>query len=167
MAMDDIRWSKFKLCGDYNVDLRSLYMAWATPGGLEKWFLRKADFYTVPMRQRAGDEQISKEDTYKWFWHGYDNDISEIGSVLEANGQDFIKFTFTGGSTVSVNFYTRNGLTIIDLVQENIPQENDPEKNLLVQCQIGWTFYLTNLKSVMEGGKDLRNKRVELMTCFK
>ena len=165
--MEDIRWKKFKLCGDYHVDLRSLYMAWATPGGLEKWFLRKADFFTVPMRQRGPEEQIAKEDTYKWYWHGYDNSVNEHGSVLEANGLDFLKFTFTGGTTVSVSFSTRNGLTMIDLVQEGIPQESDPEKNLLVQCQIGWTFYLANLKSVMEGGKDLRNKRVELMSCFK
>jgi hypothetical protein len=52
-------------------------------------------------------------------------------------------------------------------VQEHIPQESDPEKNLYVQCQLGWTFYLANLKAVMEGGKDLRNKRVELSSCFK
>lgn len=165
--MEDIRWKKFKLCGDYNVDLRSLYLAWATPGGLEQWFLRKADFFTVPQRLRTAEEQIAKEDTYLWHWHDYDNSVTEKGSVLEANGLDFIKFTFTGGSTVSVSFYTRNGLTIIELVQEDIPQESDPEKNLLVQCQIGWTFYLANLKSVMEGGKDLRNKRVDLASCFK
>ncbi|OOQ60890.1 SRPBCC family protein [Mucilaginibacter pedocola] len=165
--MEDNRWKQFKLCGDYNVDLRSLYMAWATPAGLEKWFLRKADFYTLPMRHRDGDEQIGKDDTYTWYWHGYDNNVTEKGVVLEANGKDLIKFTFTGKSVVTVAFSTRNGLTIIDLTQEDIPEETDPEKNLLVQCQIGWTFYLTNLKSVMEGGKDLRNKRVELMTCFK
>lgn len=165
--MEDIRWKKFKLCGDYNVDLRTLYMAWATPAGLERWFLRKADFFTVPMRLRAADEQILKEDTYAWYWHGYNNDVLQKGSVLEANGKDMIKFTFTNDSVVTVNFSTRNGLTIIDLVQEDIPQESDPEKNLLVQCQIGWTFYLTNLKSLMEGGKDLRNKRVELVSCFK
>ena len=165
--MEDTRWKQFTLCGDYNVDLRTLYLAWATPGGLEKWFLRKANFYTVPMRLRAFDEQISKEDTYTWYWHGYDNSVQQNGSVIEANGQDFLKFTFTNNSVVSVSFSTRNGLTIIDLVQEDIPWEGDPEKNLLVQCQIGWTFYLANLKSVMEGGKDLRNKRVEMKSCFK
>ncbi|MBD1394785.1 SRPBCC family protein [Mucilaginibacter glaciei] len=165
--MQDTRWNEFRLCGDYNVDLRSLYMAWATPAGLEKWFLRKADFFTVPLRQRAADEQIMKEDTYTWYWHGFNNDTLQKGSILEANGQDLIKFTFSGDSVVTVKFSTRNGLTIIDLTQDNIPEESDPKKNLLVQCQIGWTFYLTNLKSVMEAGKDLRNKRVELDSCFK
>ena len=165
--MEDIRWTKFKVVGDYNIDMRSLYLAWATPAGLEKWFLRKADFFTILMRQRAQDEFIAKEDTYQWYWHGYHNDVVQKGSILEANGQDFLKFSFTGDSIVSVSFSTRNGITIIELEQTEIPEESDPEKNLLVQCQIGWTFYLANLKSVMEGGKDLRNKRVELMTCFK
>ena len=165
--MEDTRWKKFKLCGDYQMNMRSLYLAWATPAGLEKWFLRKADFFTVPMRLRNPDELIMKEDTYAWYWHGFHNDVLQKGSILEANGQDFLKFSFSGGSIVSVSFATRNGLTIIELLQENIPQEDDPEKNLLVQCQIGWTFYLANLKSVMEGGKDLRNKRVDLISCFK
>lgn len=165
--IENTPWSKFKICGDYNVDMRSLYMAWSTAVGLERWFLRKADFYTVPMRLRQSEELIAKDDNYTWYWHGYDNNIVQKGRILEANGQDFIKFTFTDDTIVSVNFITRNGLTIIELEQENIPQENDPEKNLLVQCKTGWTFYLTNLKSVMENGKDLRNKRVELTSCFK
>ena len=165
--MQYTRWNEFKLCGDYNVDLRSLYMAWATPAGLEKWFLRKTDFFTIPLRQRAADEQIMKEDIYTWYWHGFNNDTLQKGSILEANGHDMIRFTFSGDSVVTVKFSTRNGLTIIDLTQDNIPEESDPAKNLFVQCQIGWTFYLTNLKSVMEGGKDLRNKRVELSSCFK
>ncbi|MFD0765324.1 SRPBCC domain-containing protein [Mucilaginibacter lutimaris] len=165
--MEDTRWTKFKLCGDYNVDMRSLYMAWSTPAGLEKWFLRKADFFTVPQRLRGNEEQISKEDTYTWYWHGYHNDVTQKGRILEANGHDRIKFTFTGDSIVTINLSTRNGLTIIELEQSNIPPEDDPEKNLFVQCKAGWTFYLTNLKSVIEGGRDLRNKRVDLPSCFK
>ena len=29
-------------------------------------------------------------------------------------------------------------------------------------CLEGWTFYLTNLKSVIEGGLDLRNKNLDI-----
>ena len=64
-------WNCFKVTGDYNTDIRSLYEAWATPVGLERWFLRKADFFTVPMRLRDPDEFIMKEDTYEWYWHGF------------------------------------------------------------------------------------------------
>ncbi len=162
------KWTSFKITGDYNItDIRSLYEAWTTAAGLEKWFLRKADFYTVPGRLREPDEFILKEDTYEWYWHGFGDDTVEKGQILEANGTDFLKFTFAANSIVSVNMYSRNGLSIIEIMQENIPKENDPSKNLYVQCQVGWTFYLANLKAVIEGGIDLRNKRLELDSSFK
>ncbi len=64
----------------------------------------------------------------------------EKGSVLEANGTDFFKFTFSGNSEVSINMESKYGLTIVELTQKHIPHETDPTKNLYIQCQIGWTF---------------------------
>lgn len=165
--MADDRWSKFKVTADVDIDVRSMYEAWATPEGLETWFLRKADFFAIAGRQREPQEFIKKEDTYTWHWHGFDDTIVENGQVLEANGADFVKFTFTGGTIVSVSITCKLGVVVVELVQENIPEEADPEKNLYVQCQLGWTFYLANLKSVLEGGKDLRNKRKDLFSSFK
>ncbi|HVW95830.1 MAG TPA: SRPBCC domain-containing protein [Mucilaginibacter sp.] len=165
--MADNKWSGFKMTGDYKTGVRSLYEAWATPAGLERWFLRKANFYTIPRRVREPKEFILTEDTYEWYWHGWDDSTFEKGRILEANGTDFLKFTFSGGSIVSVFIHSRNGLSVIELTQENIPEEADLSKNLYVQCQIGWTFYLTNLKSVIEGGADLRNKRTDLNSIFK
>ena len=165
--MSNSQWTSFKVAGDYNTDIRSLYEAWATTEGLEKWFLRKANFYTIPRRTREQEEFIMKEDTYEWYWHGYDDDTFEKGEILEANGTDLIKFTFSGGSIVTVEISSRNGISLIELTQENIPEESDPSKNLLVQCQVSWTFYLANLKSVIEGGVDLRNKKLEVSSNFK
>jgi uncharacterized protein YndB with AHSA1/START domain len=65
--MIDNKWTSFKVIGDYNIDIRSLYEAWATTEGLEKWFLRKANFYTIPRRTRESEEFIMKEDTYEWY----------------------------------------------------------------------------------------------------
>lgn len=81
--MNDKKWTSFKVAGDYNTDIRSLYEAWATAGGLEKWFLRKATFYTVPHRARQPEEFIQTEDTYEWYWHGYGDDTFEKGEILE------------------------------------------------------------------------------------
>jgi uncharacterized protein YndB with AHSA1/START domain len=164
--MDD-KWTSFKLAGDYNTDIRSLYEAWATTEGIEKWFLRKANFYTIPRRTREPEEFIMKEDTYEWYWHGWGDDAVERGQILEANGSDFLKFTFSGGSIVSVNISSRNSISLVELTQENIPKEDDPAENLFVQCQVGWTFYMANLKSVIEGGVDLRNKKLEVSSNFK
>lgn len=160
-------WNKFKITADFNVDVRSIYESFATPVGMQKWFLRKADFFAIAGRQRSSDEFISKEDTYLWYWHGYDNDTNEYGQVLENNGSDLLKFTFSGGSIVTIDIQNKYGVTLVELTQENIPYENDPAKSLYVQCQAGWIFYLANLKSVLEGGVDLRNKRLDLFSNFK
>ena len=165
--MLDNRWSSFKVTGDYNTDIRSLYEAWATPAGLEKWFLRKADFYAIAGRQREPGEFIMKEDTYEWYWYGWDDSTLEKGEILEANGTDLLKFTFAKDNIVTVEFSSRNGVSIVQLTQENIALEEDPSKNLFVQCQVGWTFYFANLKSVLEGGVDLRNKKLEVSSNFK
>jgi uncharacterized protein YndB with AHSA1/START domain len=165
--MIDNPMSSFKISGDYNTDIRTLYEAWATSEGLVKWFLRKADFYAILGRLREPEEFILKEDVYEWLWYGWDDSAMEKGEILEANGTDFLKFTFSGGSIVSVNIYSRNGVSIIELTQENIPEEIDPAKNLYVQCQKGWLFYMTNLKSILEGGVDLRNKKLEVASNFK
>ena len=165
--MIDNKWTSFKVTGDYDTDIRSLYEAWATPGGLEVWFLRKANFYTVPHRTREPKEFILKEDTYEWYWYGWGDESVEKGQILEANGTDLIKFTFAKDCIVTVEISSRNGVSIVELTQENIPIENDPAKNLFVQCQLGWTFYMANLKSLIEGGVDLRNKKLEVSSNFK
>jgi len=165
--MTENKWAKFTITADFETDVRSIYEAWTTSAGLEKWFLRKAEFYTIAGRLRSPEEFISKEDTYEWYWHGFDDSTVEKGQVLEVNSIDSLKFSFSGGSIVSISIKGKNGLTILELTQENIPEESDPSKNLYVQCQIGWTFYLANLKSVLEGGIDLRNKRIDVRSNFK
>ncbi|MBS1529047.1 MAG: SRPBCC domain-containing protein [Bacteroidetes bacterium] len=160
-------WTKFTITADFNADVRSIYKAWTTPAGLESWFLRKADFYTITGRLRGKDESILKEDTYEWLWHGFGDDTLQKGEVLEVNEIDFLKFTFTDDTIVSVSLRSANGLTILELTQENIKEEPDPGQNLFIQCQTGWTFYLANLKSIIEGGIDLRNKRMDVRSNFK
>ena len=66
------KWTQFTITADINTeDVRSVYLAFTTSQGLESWFLREADFYTVPKRLRDKNEQINKEDTYEWQWYGY------------------------------------------------------------------------------------------------
>ena len=141
---------KFTITADIDTeDVRSVYMMWATPKGLETWFLRQANIYTIGKRLREADELIAKEDTYEWFWYGYEE--AGRGMILETNGIDLFKFSFSG-SIVTINLKATKGLMLVELTQENIPEDDNLDNNLYVQCQIGWTFYLANLKSIMEGG---------------
>jgi len=56
-----------------------------------------------------------------------------------------------------------DGETMVELTQSDIPLDEDSIHNLYVGCSRGWTFYLTNLKSILEGGIDLRNRNINLV----
>ena len=151
-------WEKFVKRIPVKADIKEIYNSWATQEGLEKWFLRKAEFIAAENKLRDSDSLVEKGDTYKWLWHGYPDSVFEQRKILQANGKDFLQFSFSGECIVSVNIKTEQGENIVELTQENIPMDEDPTTNLYVGCGEGWTFYLANLKSILEGGIDLRNK---------
>jgi hypothetical protein len=121
-----------------------------------------AEFTKPDGSHRGKDYQVQKGDTYKWLWHGYGDESNELGKIIDANGKDMLQFSFSGGSTVTVSIYTEGGETIAEVKQSNIAVHDDSKANYHVGCSVGWTFYLTNLKSVIEGGIDLRNKNEQI-----
>jgi hypothetical protein len=36
------------------------------------------------------------------------------------------------------------------------------QQHYFIECGSGWSFYLVNLKSILEGGPDLRNKNPDV-----
>ncbi len=56
--------------------------------------------------------------------------------------------------------------TIVTLYQKNIPADDDSKIGVRLGCDTGWSFYLVNLKSVYEGGLDLRNKDQKLKSMI-
>jgi hypothetical protein len=160
--MADYDWSRFVLRIPLNASVESVYRAWATPEGIEKWFLRKAEFYTSGNRLRTAHENIQKGDRYTWLWHGYDDDTVEHNDILEANGEDTLSFVFAGHCIVTITIGVIDSEVILQLTQENIPTGDEGKVNIHVGCMEGWTFYLANLKSILEGGKDLRNRNTKI-----
>jgi hypothetical protein len=84
--------------------------------------------------------------------------VVEPGKILEANGTDYLKFSFAGNCEVSVFIREEEGEAVVELWQENIPTDEPGRVNIQIGCGEGWTFYLANLKSILEGGIDLRNR---------
>lgn len=160
MQIDD--WTTFIKRVPVKADVQTLYDCWATQNGLEKWFLRKAEFKIDHHHIRDRNSPIQKGDKYEWFWFGFPNSVAESNIITEANGKDFLQFRFSGNSLVSVNIKEEEGETIVELTQESIPLDENPITNLYIGCGTGWTFYLANLKSIVEGGIDLRNKNVKI-----
>ena len=71
--------------------MEKLYWCWATEEGLTSWFLREAKFSRGNTQIEYGS-YIDKGDSYTWHWHNWDGKAE--GEILEANGKDFISFSF-------------------------------------------------------------------------
>ena len=157
MARD---WTAFTRRITVNYPTRAIYEAWAIPSQIERWFLRSAEYVAFDGHPRGRDVEVEAGDTYLWRWHGYLDDVSENGRIIEANGIDRFVFSFTGECVVSVDIRRESNETVVELTQSKIPDDKD--HGIYVDCSYGWAFYLANLKSVLEGGIDLRNKNVEV-----
>jgi len=133
--------------------------------GIESWFLRLSEFTRDGLMLDA-DVPVQCGDKYKWLWFGYTDDTAEYGEIVQANGRDFFEFTFAGRldppMKVAVSIQRENAETIVELKQYNIPENEKSKVSYHLGCMQGWTFYLTNLKSHLEGGIDLRNRNIQL-----
>lgn len=155
-------WDKFEVRVPVKAGMQQLYDAWTIGSGIEQWFLRSAEFFSPEGRKRGKDERVQAGDTYQWRWHGYADDVMESHPVLKMNGKDLLQFRFSGNCLVTVRLSAEKDHVMVTLTQEHIPHDDNPATNLFVGCQIGWSFYLVNLKSIMEGGIDLRSKDVAI-----
>ncbi len=155
-------WGSFKLRLPVKADTASIYQAWTTRDNLENWFLRKAEFTKQDGNKRNRNSAVEVNDTYEWMWHGYGDDAMEKGKIMQANGKDFLQFSFGKAGNVSVAIKEEAGESMIEVLQDEIPTDEKGKVNYHLGCTKGWLFYLANLKSILEGGIDLRNKKMEL-----
>lgn len=149
-------WTQFTKRIIIDVPVQEAYLAWAIGEELERWFLKEAKFVNAYSNDRDGDQPIQVGDTYTWRWFGWNG--QDQGEILEANGKNRVAFTFAGSCKVTVTFTQQGSSTLVELVQDNIPTDEDSKAKIHVSCLQGWTFYMANLKSILEGGIDLRNK---------
>jgi len=155
--MSQFDWSKFSHKIYLNAPMQTVYDMWTTRHNLESWFLRKAEF-TSPGGKIKDNEPIEKDDTYEWMWHGHPDTTVEHGKVTAANGKDLFQFIFGEAGVVTVQLTSHGDVTEMRLTQDRIPTDDHGMANYHVGCSTGWTFYEANIKSILEGGLDLRNK---------
>ncbi|NMM47595.1 SRPBCC family protein [Marinigracilibium pacificum] len=155
-------YSHFTVKSVVQASVHKVYELWTSQAGLEKWFLRLAEFTSSNGEKRDPHEDIQVGDTYKWLWHGYPDTVVEHGEILELNGKNHMRFTFGKAGIVTVTIGIEESTTIVTLTQDNIPPVSETEVNFHVDCKTGWTFYLANMNSIVQGGVDLRNKNTKL-----
>ncbi len=155
-------WSRFTLRVPINSTKQTVYDAWSTQQGLESWFLRQASFTTAAGEPRSPSEKLQIADSYIWMWHGWSDEVTEKGVVLQENGEDLFKFSFGNAGNVTVTILEDEGQLVVELLQDEIPTDEHSMILYHIGCTKGWLFYLTNLKSILEGGIDMRNRNEAL-----
>jgi uncharacterized protein YndB with AHSA1/START domain len=158
-------WTSFTKRITVDTTTRAIYNAWAIPSEIERWFLASAEFTALYKSVLKKNERIGRGDNYIWKWHGFPDGAVETGTIIEANGHNGISFTFSDQCIVEVSVASDNGQRVVELVQKRIPAD-DINRNIYIGCGEGWTFYLANLKSVLEGGIDLRNKNDKIKSVI-
>ena len=158
--MESFDWTSFTKKIAIQANVSDLYDAWTIPEKLETWFLRKAEYERENKDLVDRNANIAANDAYKWSWFLYDP--IETGRVLIANGTDHLQFTFAGECVVDVKLIPFGKDVVVQLTQSNIPTDDSSKRGIRLGCESGWSFFMLNLKSVCEGGLDLRNKNPEL-----
>ena len=161
--MADFDWSRFSVRVNIKASAEKIYWCWATKAGIESWFLRLSEYRKPTGELRESNEFVEKNDTYKWLWYGYSDEVGERGEILGCNGKDFFKFRFGAYGICSVTIKEEQGERIAELIQDNIPTDEKGKQNCHIGCKTGWTFYMANLKSMLEGGIDLRNRNEKIL----
>lgn len=160
--MTNYDWCSFEKKIYINASIDRIYTCFANRKGMEEWFLRQCLYYKADGTTLEKEEFAKAGDLYTFIWHGWPDDVFEKGHILQANGEDTFEFTFNGNGSnnikVIVSLSAENDLCCVSLKQYDIPEDEKSKTQWHIGCIEGWLFYLVNLKSVLEGGIDLRNK---------
>lgn len=102
---------------------------------------------------RAADEQVRTGDRYQWTCV---HDFAHSGEFEQVETDQLIRFTF-GTMNVAIHFRDVDGATEVDLHQTNCATEDPDRAWQHLNCRSCWIYFMTNLKSVLAGGPDIRD----------
>ncbi len=152
--MDPGEWKQFVQIIYVEAPMETVYASMTTAKGLAGWGSMEASLIAADGTEVPTGEPAVPGTKFRFIWHtGHD----EKGEFHEANGSDRLRYSFGEGIEVTITLEeVEDGSVKVKLVQT---QDQSDEENLkiLLGYKEGWGFYLTNLKSVLEGGLDLRD----------
>ncbi len=133
-------WSQFTQRVAVAAPVEKVFQMWTDPAQLRSWFLADAKI------------DLKKGGDFEWKWIA---GVKEKGKVLSVKKPSKLSFTFAG-SVCEVTFKKDKRGSLVILHQHNIPETEKGKFDVHLNCSCGWTFYLTNLKTYLEYGIDLR-----------
>lgn len=140
-------WSQFVLRVYINTKPEKVFKAWTDDKIVSKWFTQK----TVIEPRKGGRLYFE--------WLAGDKLETKVKQILKDK-----KFIFpfgNDGTEVSVTFKKDGKGTLCELKQYNMKTDPESKWSMHKGCTQGWTFFLTNLKSYLEHGIDLRSNDVK------
>lgn len=151
--MSGYDWTQFHVHMYYLAPIDEVFGKFATPAGLESFYVERATFTAADGTARAPDEPVRAGDRYHF---DYVHDYAHGGEVLAVERPRFVQFTF-GPCEVAIRLGEVDGATEVDLHQTGCPTE-DPERAWMhLNCRSCWVYFMTNLRSVLAGGPDVRD----------
>lgn len=154
-------WSKFELTYYYNASLSRVFRTWTESRGLESFFIARC-VYSKNSNLRGDDELPQAGDNYNWeFCQGFSVD----GTVITLTPEKQFSFSF-GQMQVDIYFRAFNNQTEVHLIQSKIPDTADGKVFGHLNCRSCWIFFMTNLTSTLDCGKDLRDNNPELVSSM-
>jgi len=149
-------WTRFLVHMYYDAPLERVFRAWATAEGLESFFIASARHASADGGARAPHELACPGDRYEWTWlHG----LGLKGGFLACERDRRVAFTFGEHMEVEVTFRTVGDSVEVRLHQTGCMPEDPARAWQHLNCRSCWVYFLTNLKSVLEHGTDLRDRR--------
>lgn len=136
-------WSQFTMKIEIGAHIDKVFRAWTDEKVIVKWFCVKANI--VPERGgRIYFEWLAGDKMDKQII-----DIRKPRLLLIPFGEKKEK--------VEVSLIKVKAGTLLTLRQFDMKTDNKSKVTMHLGCRNGWTFFLTNLKSYLEYGKDLRS----------
>lgn len=134
-------WTQFTQKVAVAAPVEKVFRMWTDPAQLKTWFPADAKI------------NLKKGGEYEWKLAA---GVKEKGKVLSVRKPSKLSFTFAG-SVCDVTFKKDKRGSLVTLHQHNIPETEKGRYDIFLNCSCGWTFYLTNLKTFLEYGIDLRD----------
>ena len=141
-----------------NKSADEVYKMAATASGLSKWFMGNVEYRSPEDILRNENDIIQQGDSYSWHWLA--KNLSLEGKVLKVQQDNLAAFTFGSLFIVTIMVKEDKGRTLFTLTHQYV---NGAAKNdfAFINCCVCWAFFITNLKSVLEHGIDLRETEID------
>lgn len=136
---------------------KEVYKVFSSALGTNQWFTSEAQFLEFGNKPRKDYITIDTNDVFSWNF--YEEGIGRItGEVLLNIKKDFLKFSFKHNTVFSVLISGQQQITELELVHEGFKLNDSLHLELYNNWNRKWSFYLANLRSVLEFNNDLRWK---------